>query len=96
HSSHVNRSLCQANHRLTQLQRMFEKPFFINVNVYLIICNSLIRSVITYSSTALQTFQNKVFRIITKLPRVKATKILHEQTGKMIIRSHVSRPLCSI
>jgi hypothetical protein len=37
----------------------------------------------------LQVFQNKVLRIITKLPRVTPVGILHEQTGKETIRSRV-------
>jgi hypothetical protein len=44
----------------------------------------------------LQTFQNKVLRIITKLPRVTPIATLHEQTGIPLIRSHfksLARPL---
>jgi hypothetical protein len=37
----------------------------------------------------LQTFQNKVLRIITKLPRVTPTLTLHEQTGMPLIRSYI-------
>jgi hypothetical protein len=36
----------------------------------------------------LQTFQNKVLRIITKLPRVTPVATLHEQMGMQLIRSH--------
>jgi hypothetical protein len=39
----------------------------------------------------LQTFQNKVFRIITKLPRVTPILTLHEQTGMPLIRSHIRK-----
>jgi hypothetical protein len=34
-------------------------------------------------------FQNKVLRIVTKLPRVMSIEILHEQTGMETIKSHV-------
>jgi hypothetical protein len=37
----------------------------------------------------LQAFQNKVLRIITKLPRVTPIVTLHEQTGMSLIRSHI-------
>jgi hypothetical protein len=37
------------------------------------------------------TFQNKVLRIITKLPRVTPIATLHEQTGMSLIRSHFKR-----
>jgi hypothetical protein len=39
----------------------------------------------------LQTFQNKVLRIITKLPTVMPIIILHEQTGMPLIRSHIRK-----
>jgi hypothetical protein len=39
----------------------------------------------------LQIFQNKVLRIITKLPRVTPIVALHEQTGMETIQTHVSR-----
>jgi hypothetical protein len=39
----------------------------------------------------LQLFQNKVLRIITKLPRVTPTETLHEQTGIETIQAHVIR-----
>jgi hypothetical protein len=38
----------------------------------------------------LQIFQNKVLRIITKLPRVTPIETLHEQTGMETIQTHVS------
>jgi hypothetical protein len=37
----------------------------------------------------LQTFQNKVLRIITKLPRVTPLVTLHEQKGMSLTRSHI-------
>jgi hypothetical protein len=57
---------------------------------------------LTYASTAwgyaantyinkLQTFQNKVLRIVTKLPRVTPITTLHEQTGMSLIKSHFQR-----
>jgi hypothetical protein len=39
----------------------------------------------------LQTFQNKVLRIITELPRVTPIATLHEQTGMSLLRSHFKR-----
>jgi hypothetical protein len=39
----------------------------------------------------LQTFQNKVLRTITKLPRVTPILTLHEQTGMPLIRSHIRK-----
>jgi hypothetical protein len=39
----------------------------------------------------LQTFQNKVLRIITKLPRVTPIAVLHEQTGMSLIRRHFKK-----
>jgi hypothetical protein len=36
----------------------------------------------------LQTFQNKVLRIITKLPRIQPIATLNEQTGMSLIMSH--------
>jgi hypothetical protein len=36
------------------------------------------------------TFQNKVLRI-TKLPRVTPLVTLHEQTGMLLIRSHIKK-----
>jgi hypothetical protein len=37
----------------------------------------------------LQTFQNKVLRMITKLPRVTPIKTHHEQTGMSLINYHI-------
>jgi hypothetical protein len=39
----------------------------------------------------LQTFQNKVLRIITKLPRVIPIATLHEHTGMSLIRGRIKR-----
>jgi hypothetical protein len=39
----------------------------------------------------LQIFQNKVLRIITKLPRVTPIETLHEEAGIETIQTHVSR-----
>jgi hypothetical protein len=99
---HINRTLCKANHRLRQLYPILNKSSPININLALTIYKSLIRSVITYAAPAwgyaakthlnkLQIFQNKVLRIITKLPRVTPIDILHEQTGMETIKAHVSR-----
>jgi hypothetical protein len=69
-----------------------------DINLALIIYKSLLRSIVPYASPArgyaakthinqLQTFQNKVLRIITKLP----IATLHEQTGMPLIKSHFKR-----
>jgi hypothetical protein len=39
----------------------------------------------------LQTFQNKVLRIVTKLPMVTPIVTLHEQTGMLLIRRHIRK-----
>jgi hypothetical protein len=39
----------------------------------------------------LQTLQNKVLRIITKLPRITPVTTLHEQTGMSLKESHFER-----
>jgi hypothetical protein len=39
----------------------------------------------------LQTFQNKVLRIITKLPRITPITALHEQAGMSLIKSNFKR-----
>ena len=100
--AHINRSLCKANYRLRQLNPIFNKSSPININLALTIYKSLIRSILTYAAPAwgyaakthinkLQLFQNKVLRIITKLPRVTPIDTLHEQTGIETIQTHVSR-----
>lgn len=100
--AHINRSLCKANHRLRQLYPILNKSSPININLALTIYKSLIRSILTYAAPVwgyaakshinkLQIFQNKVLRIITKLPRVTPIETLHEQTGMETIQSYVSR-----
>jgi hypothetical protein len=72
----------------------------IDVNLALIVYKSLLRSIVTYASPAwdyaaesyvhkLQTFQNKVLTIITKLPRVTPIDTLHEQTGMPLIKNYI-------
>jgi hypothetical protein len=39
----------------------------------------------------LQTFQNKILRIITKLPRVTTIVNLYEQTGMSLMITHIKR-----
>jgi hypothetical protein len=71
-----------------------------DINLALTVYKTLTRPIITYAAPAwgyapkthfnkLQAFQNKVLQIITKLPRVTPTDILHEQTGMETIKSHV-------
>jgi hypothetical protein len=43
------------------------------------------------SRAMLLTFQNKILRIITKLPRVTTILTLYEQTGTSLIRTHIKR-----
>jgi hypothetical protein len=42
-----------------------------------------------YHINKLQTFQNKVLRLITKLPRVPPIVTLHEQTGFPFIHTYI-------
>jgi hypothetical protein len=76
------------------------KSSAIDINLDLTIYKTLIRPIITYAAPAwgyapkthlnkLQVFQNKLLRIITKLPRVTPTDILHEQTAMETIKNHV-------
>jgi hypothetical protein len=100
--SHINKSVSKANHRLRQLYPILNKSS-ININLALTIYKTLIRPIITYAAPAcgyaakthlskLQVFfQNKVLRIVTKLPRVKSIEILHEQTAMEMIKSHVRK-----
>jgi hypothetical protein len=80
---------------------ILNKSSTIDINLALIIYKSLTRSILTYASPVwgyaakthtnkLQTFQNKVLRIITKLPRVTPILTLHEQTGMPLI-SHIRK-----
>jgi hypothetical protein len=68
----------------------------------LIIYKSLIRPILTYTCPVwsyaantyinkLQTFQNKVLRIITKLPRVMPTATLQKRTGMPLIRNYITK-----
>jgi hypothetical protein len=81
---------------------ILNKSSTIDINLALIIYKSLIRSILITASPVwgyaakthmnkLQTFQNKVLRIITKLPRVTPILTLHEQRGMPLIRSHIRK-----
>jgi hypothetical protein len=81
---------------------LLNKSSAIDINLALTIYKTLIRPIITYAAPAwgydpkthfkeLQVFQNKVLRIITKLPRVTPTDILHEQTAMETIKNHVRK-----
>jgi hypothetical protein len=100
--THISCILQKVNNRPRQLFPILNKSSTININLALIIYKSLIRSILTYASpvwgyaakthmTELQTFQNKVLRIITKLPRVTPILTLHEQTRMPLIRSHIRK-----
>ena len=81
---HISKLLCKANHKLRQL---FNTCSPININLALTIHKTLIRSALTYAALAwghatktllkkVQIFQNKVLRMIIKLPRVTPTETL--------------------
>ena len=100
--THISCILRKANYRLRQLYPILNKSSTIDINLALVIYKSLLRSILSYASPAwgyaanthinkLQTFQNKVLRIITKLPRVTPITTLHEQTGMSSIKSHFKR-----
>jgi hypothetical protein len=102
YSTHLPRILHQANYRLRQLFPILNQSSTIDINLALIIYKSLLRSKWTYACPVwgyaaytyinkLQTFQNKVLRIIPKLPRVTPIATLHEQTGMSLIRSHITK-----
>jgi hypothetical protein len=85
--THISCILRKANYRLRQLFTILNKSCTIDKNLALIIYKSLLRFIVSYASPAwsyaakthinkLQTFQNKVFRIITKLPRVMPLSLL--------------------
>jgi hypothetical protein len=87
---------------LRQLFPIFNKSSTIDINLALVIYKLLLRSILSYASPVwgyaantyinkLQTFQNKVLRIITKLPRVTPDTTLHEQTGISLKESHFKR-----
>jgi hypothetical protein len=90
--THISCILRKANYRLRQLFPILNKSSTIDINLALVIHKSLLRSILIYACpelgyaantyiNKLQTFQNKVLRIITKLPRVKPIVTLHEQKG---------------
>jgi hypothetical protein len=61
----------------------------------LTIYKSLIRSALTHAAKTLfkklQNFQNKVLRIITKLPRVTPIDTLYDQTDMETVSRYVAR-----
>jgi hypothetical protein len=100
--THISCIPPKANYRLRQLFPILNRSSTIDINIALIIYKSLLCSILTYASpiwgyaanthrNKLQTFQNKVLRIITKLPRVTPIVTLHEQTGMSLIRSHIKK-----
>jgi hypothetical protein len=79
YKTHLSCILQKANNRLRQMFHILNKSSTIDINLALIIYKSLLRSILKYASPVrgyaaetyinkLQTFQNKVLRIITKLP----------------------------
>jgi hypothetical protein len=98
--THISNTLRKANYRLRQLFLILNKSSTIDINLALIIYRSLLRSILTYACPVwgnaantyinkLQTFQNKVLRLITKLPRVTPIVTLHEQTGMPLMGRHI-------
>jgi hypothetical protein len=99
--THISCILRKANYRLRELLPILNKST-VDINLAIIIYKSLLRSILTYASPVwgyaantylnkLQTFQNKVRRIIRKLPRVMPIVTLHEQTGMSLISSHIKK-----
>jgi hypothetical protein len=102
HRTHIACILRKANYRQRQLYPIVNKSSTIDIRLALVIYKSLLLSILTYASPVwgyaadthmitLQTFQNKVLRIITKLPRVTPIVTLHEQTGMSLMRNHIKR-----
>jgi hypothetical protein len=99
---HISCILRKTNYRLRQLFPILNQSSTIDINLALIIYKTLLRSILIYACPVwgyaantyinkLQTFQNKVLRIITKLPRVTPIVTLHEQTGMPLIRSYITK-----
>jgi hypothetical protein len=88
--THISCILRKANYRLRQMFPILNKSSAVDINLALIIFKSLLRSILTYINK-LETFQNKVLRILTKLPRVTPIVTLHEQTRMSLIRSHTKK-----
>jgi hypothetical protein len=100
YKAHISSLLRKANCRLRQLFPILNKSSTTDVNLAIIVYKPLLRSIVTYAYPAwgyaaesyvhkLQTFQNEVLRIITKLPRVTPIDTLHEQTGMPLIKNHI-------
>jgi hypothetical protein len=100
--THFSRILRKSNYRLRQLFPILNQSSTIDINLALIAYKSLLRSTLTFACPVwgyaantyinkLHTFQNKVLRIITKLPRVTPVVTLHEQTGMSLIGSHITK-----
>jgi hypothetical protein len=98
--THITNTLRKANFRLRQLLPILNQSSTIDINLALILYKSLLRSILTYACPVwgyaaktyinkLQTFQNKVLRLITKLPRVTPIITLHEQTGMPLMSTHI-------
>jgi hypothetical protein len=91
-----------ANYRERQLYPILNKSSTIHIYFASIIYKSLLRSILWYASpessyaantykNTLQTFQNKVLRIITKLARVTPIATLHTQKEISLLRRHFKR-----
>jgi hypothetical protein len=102
YKTHISCILLKANNSLRQIFPILNKSSIIDINLALIIYKPLLRSILTYASPVwgyaaktymnkLQTFQNKVLGIITKLPSVTPILTLHEQTGMPLIRSRIRK-----
>ena len=91
----------QQNHGLRQLDPSLDKSSPININLALTIYRSLIRSTLTYAAPAwgqaanthcniLQNFQNKLWIMITKFPRVTTIDIPYKWNGMESVSSYVT------
>jgi hypothetical protein len=98
--AHITCTLQKLNHRLKQLYPILNRASTIDINLALIIYKSLLRSIMTYACPIwgfaaprhihkLQTFQNKVLRLVTKLPRITPITTLHEQTDIPLIPTYI-------
>jgi hypothetical protein len=96
---HISRIPQKLNYRLRQLFPFLNRSSAIDISflnyiqiptpIHYDLCLPCLGLCCPTHINKLQTFQNKVLRLITKLPRVTPIVTLHEQTGIALIRSHI-------